>query len=368
MSEIEQTLPSGAEEPRRGPGHHQSRHAHSGSSRFRLFIRRPTTLALVAIVLLYLALALTYSILTPAGEANDEIDHVQYIEHIARTGTIPRISLTNGHESHQPPLYYLVAAAWQDLLQIHPFNFAPPLSSSTRAGPNLKLSHRYTAQEHEAAVAIHELRLLSILFGLATVVLTFVAGMLATKKASISLMAAAAVALVPKQLLVSSMVTNDSLVIALGSLSLVLLLKWIRLEPERQGRGHWLSAVLGISLGAAALAKFSSLPLTGITVLIVVGVSAVRARRAGLLHLLDPVILTASFLVISGWWFIRNNDLYGQYLAQNVSNSYLKPFLPSLVSPVPWLNSQRFLHFVPSQLFGSAWYDGDWNQLSCPIG
>jgi hypothetical protein len=33
---------------------------------------------------------------------------------------------------------------------------------------------------------------------------------------------------------------------------------------------------------------------------------------------------------------------------------------------VPWTSTQRFLHFVPSQLFVTVWYDGDWNEYDLP--
>ena len=84
--------------------------------------RRANRLALLLISGVYLALALPYSLLTRAWEANDELDHATYIEYIVRHGGLPRISALNGHESHQPPLYYLLAAGWQKLLGIPAFN------------------------------------------------------------------------------------------------------------------------------------------------------------------------------------------------------------------------------------------------------
>ena len=83
--------------------------------------RRANRLALVLLSGVYLALALPYSLLTRAWEANDELDHAAYIEYIVRHGALPQISGLNGHESHQPPLYYLLAAAWQKLLGIPSF-------------------------------------------------------------------------------------------------------------------------------------------------------------------------------------------------------------------------------------------------------
>ena len=81
---------------------------------------------------------------------------------------------------------------------------------------------------------------------------------------------------------------------------------------------------------------------------------------------MDPLLVIGGFLLVTGWWFFRNQQLYGDPLAQRASNAYLKQWLPPLIQPVSWFDSQRFLHFVPSSLFSTGWYDGDWNQLLLP--
>jgi 4-amino-4-deoxy-L-arabinose transferase-like glycosyltransferase len=325
-------------------------------------------LALLGIVFAYLALTLAFSLLTPAGEANDELDHVIYTEHLLRDSAFPHISADNGHESHQPPLYYLIAAGWQKLLGVRPFELVLGPATTIKPGaPPLELSHTYTRAQHQAAVHVHELRLLSVLFGLGTVLLTFVAARLATNRDNIALASALSVALWPKEVVVSSVVTNDSLVIALGSLALVLLLLWLRAGASDVVRSRWLAGVLGVVLGLAVLTKFSALPLVAVAVVIMAGVVLRRDRRLRSIRFLEPALVLVGCLAVSGWWFLRNKHLYGEYLAVKASNAYMRAWLPPLIQPVSWLNSGRFLHFVPASLQRSVWYDGGWNQFLLPF-
>jgi 4-amino-4-deoxy-L-arabinose transferase-like glycosyltransferase len=330
-------------------------------------VRRADRLALSLLSAVYLALALPYSLLTRAWEANDELDHTTYIEYIVAHGALPRISAQNGHESHQPPLYYLLAAAWQKLLGVPAFKPSavpnPEMLAQSAAGPRfLELLHNYTPVQHQDAVYLHELRLLSVIFGLVTVLLSYGCARLVLARSDAALSAALLVALLPKQLVVDSVVTNDSLVITLCALALFLFL--LSEKARREGRGarrRWLMLGLGLTLGLAAITKFNSLPLAGLLLFL----SALPAlRRRGLLA--DSALACAGAIATSLWWFVRNKVLYGQFLASRATLAYLKAWLPPLVVPVPWTNTGRFLHFVPSQLFRSVWYDGGWNQFDLP--
>ena len=62
-----------------------------------------TRLSLVILVVAYLSLALTFSLLTRAYEADDESAHTDYVEYIVQHHSLPHISVANGGESHQPP-------------------------------------------------------------------------------------------------------------------------------------------------------------------------------------------------------------------------------------------------------------------------
>jgi uncharacterized membrane protein YhaH (DUF805 family) len=329
--------------------------------------RRANRLAPLLLSGVYLALALPYSLLTRAWEANDELDHATYIEYVVRHGALPRISALNGHESHQPPLYYLLTAAWQKVLGIPAFTPSgvpnPDVAAESNAGRRfLELLHNYTPAQHQDAVYLHELRLLSVLLGLATVLLSYGCARLVFARAEAALSVGLLVALLPKQLVVDSVVTNDTLVITLCALALFIFLLSEKARRESQEpRRRWLMVGLGITLGLAAITKLNSLPLAGL-LLCLTAVPALRRWRL----LADSALAVAGALAASLWWFIRNKALYGQFLASRATLSYLKAWLPPLVVPVSWTNTGRFLHFVPSQLFRSVWYDGGWNQFDLP--
>jgi hypothetical protein len=70
---------------------------------------------------------------------------------------------------------------------------------------------------------------------------------------------------------------------------------------------------------------------------------------------------------VSGWWFLRNDDLYGDYLARKISRDYLRAGVPGLIDPVSLFDADRFLYFLPETLFRSAWYAGGWNQFFGPF-
>lgn len=322
----------------------------------------------VLISAVYLPLALCYSLMTRAWEANDELDHATYVEYIVRHGSLPLISAANGHESHQPPLYYLLAAGWQKLLDIPAFTPSatpnPRLDAQAAVTDRfLELLHNYTPVQHHDAIYLHELRLLSVLLGLATVLLSYGCARLVFARKPAAVAAALTVALVPKQLVVDSAVTNDSLVITLcaAGLYLFLLSERARRHGGRSQR-RWLMLGLGMTLGLAAITKYTSGPL----IVLLVVLTALPAWRRRRRLVIDTGIALAGLAATSLWWFIRDKVVYGQFLATKATMTYLRAWLPPLIVPVSWTNLNRFFVFVPSNLYRSTWYDGGWNQYVLP--
>ena len=70
--------------------------------------------------MLFLGVALSMGLLTPAFTNNDEAAHVQYAVYIESHAALPTIGIQNGDESHQPPLYYASVALWMRVTGIHP--------------------------------------------------------------------------------------------------------------------------------------------------------------------------------------------------------------------------------------------------------
>ncbi len=351
------------------------------------------------LVVTYLALAIPFGILTRAWEADDEQAHTQYVEYIVRHHAIPHISAANGWESHQPPLYYLLVAQWQHLLEIPAFSpqvisLPTSLHSATDALP---LGHNYTPAEHRDAIYLRWLRLLSVLMGLGTVLLSYgvakVFGMNEAGALSVGLF----VALLPRELVISSAVTNDALVVPLCALGLLLFLLSERARVSaRVGRRRLYITSMGLVLGAAAITKFSSLPVAAVLIILAMTPAVSRSRLRNhpnavvpepgdtllrsndpALHatarlprptrdrlsglkvewgiVLDGGIAVVAFTAMSGWWFIRNNRLYGQVLATKVSEQYLRGLTLNLLHPVPWRLS-IFTNEIPATFRASMWY------------
>ena len=322
--------------------------------------------ALLALV--YFSFALSFSLLTRAYEADDENAHITYIEYVYQHHSFPAISTSNGAESHQPPLYYVLAAGWQHLLGIPAFSPDLVPAKNPFEPDGLVFSHQYTASQHQQAIYVHELRLLSILLGFGTVLLTYAGARVIGLRETIAVSSGLFVALLPRELVVSGNVTSDALLFPLCALALLLFLlseRARRAQRLRDRRLHILG--MGLVLGAAAITKFSSLPMAALLLLLTV-IPAIQVQRrfgpsdsdvlAGKSFrmkmdprpLIDGVIGALAFVAISGWWFVRNKDLYGQFLAANRSNSYLVGSHPTPLT----------LHLVvvtlPHALFETTWY------------
>lgn len=308
--------------------------------------------------------SLTFSLLTPAWETNDEFQHIEYVEHIVETGAFPTITASNGWESAQPPLYYLAAAAWQHLLGIPAFHPTPlPSAPATTKPVHLELRHNYTSTEHQQAVWVHEIRLLSLLFEFVAVAATFFVALLATGAVSIATSTSLLAATIPKVAIVFGSVTNDVLVDAACAVALACAIAWVRTDPrKRSARLGW-AAALGFTLGCAALTKYTGLPLALVLLVAIGGIS--WARRLGLR---DAIVVALLALAVSGWWYVRNLVTYGDPLATHANETMLKHFFPGClnISCYPLSDLYQWTVVVPKEIVQTFWYVGLWNQLTLP--
>jgi 4-amino-4-deoxy-L-arabinose transferase-like glycosyltransferase len=298
------------------------------------------------ILIAFLVLGVTYSVITPVFEASDELWHYPLVQWLSRGNPLPVQDAKSvgpwKQEASQPPLYYWlmgVATSWidtGDLLQVRQEN--PHVDNgviTTDGNRNLVIHH----PEREAfpwsgtVLAVHLARLLSVLLGAATVWLTYrIALELFPDRQWLAVGAAAVNAFTPMFIFISGAVNNDNLTMALCSLGLLLIVKRVR-EYEGAGIrdqglatrelpfgqdfsyrfGRWLP--LGIVLGLGALTKTSVLALLPITGLAVVVVAwrkgSWREFWAGAFATALPVLL------IAGWWYLRNVQLYGDVTGIN---------------------------------------------------
>jgi len=309
------------------------------------------------ILIAYVVLGAIYSVVTPIFEASDELWHYPLVQWLSKGNPLPVQDPTSvgpwKQEASQPPLYYALmgwATFWIDTSDIDQTLRPNPHVDNgviTRDG-NVNLVIHDPAREwfpwRGTVLAVHLVRFLSVLLGAATVWLTYrialeVLPLVTSSSRSgrkgggawLALSAAAVNAFTPMFLFISGAVNNDNLTMTLCSLALLMIVKRLRepgqgldadgprLSPSAFRRwigfraGRWLP--LGIVLGLTALTKTSALALLAVTAL---AVSVVAWKRHSWAEFAAGALATATpVLLIAGWWYLRNIQLYGDVTGLN---------------------------------------------------
>jgi len=255
-------------------------------------------LLLVPILLGYFYLSIGYLRATPRWNNPDEPAHVNVIRYLTTTGALPVLSdgdwdadllarLTTAwfpndyevdgirYESHQPPLYYLLAAP------VHRLTLSLPLNRQIQA-----------------------LRLVSIAIGAIGVVAALVVGReAAPARPVLAVLTASTVAFVPMYTAISAAVNNDSLANTLAAVTLAALM-----IGRRRGFSDRWAVGLGVLIGAIVLTKLTIYVYVPL-ILVVLFLHARSLQTPGSpwwKALRWPIIASAAGLVVSGWWLARN--------------------------------------------------------------
>jgi 4-amino-4-deoxy-L-arabinose transferase-like glycosyltransferase len=271
--------------------------------------------AAVAVLALYLILATAYNLADPLFEPPDELLHYDFVRFLQREARLPVVDPSGPEtEYHQPPLYYaLTALVTAPLVQedLGPYTLRNPSWAYEigRVGRDNKNQYLHDPAQgslgDDAVRTVHLTRALSTLFGLGTVILSY---LLARRFVSRPLAVAsmAVVAFTPNFLLTSGAVTNDSLVILLSvAVGLILVDLVVRQAPPAPG--IWVG--LGGLLGLGMLTKLSAWPLLALAAVTVI--LLVQRLRSWRVLVLAGSVLVVGVAVLAGWWLIRNLVLYG---------------------------------------------------------
>lgn len=317
---------------------------------------------LAVILTLFIILGITYAVVTPIFEASDELWHYPMIRHLADGNPLPVQAFDPAlagpwkQEASQPPLYYYLGAGltfWIDTSNMADVRLENPHVDNgliTQDGNINLVLHNPAANTWQGTLlAVRIVRLFSVLLGAITVTLTYLIGRaVAPGRPEIALGAAAVNAFLPMFLFISGAVNNDNLAIMLASLSLFLMIRIVKhsqpYNPNSSSAGKskrqirteaatWLP--LGAVIGLALLTKEGTLglvPLAWGTAFIVAwqrdnqrqekregGFLYTLRWLAGLLarSLISFVIIMLPILLIAGWWYFRNIQLYGDWLGWN---------------------------------------------------
>lgn len=249
---------------------------------------RPAEAALVALVLAaYLGIATLFAISVPAYNAPDEPAHANYARHIAATASLPTLQMgdwdsallerlkaerfplgddvsTIRYESHQPPLYYLLAA---------------PLAGG----------------------GVVAMRLLSVAIGAVALLALYLAARLLIGDAATALLALALTAFIPQHVATFASISNDGLT----ELWLSLLL-WLAVALQRVGTTGRRGAVVGLLTGLAMLTKLSGWVAAPLAVAALLLAPTRAGRKAS--HLAIATAVAAALVVP---WIVRGALAYG---------------------------------------------------------
>ncbi|MBI5031829.1 MAG: glycosyltransferase family 39 protein [Chloroflexi bacterium] len=295
---------------------------------------------LFLILIAFLILGVTYSIVTPIFEAGDELWHYPFVQSLSTGHGLPvqdpNIETLWAQEGGQPPLYYVVSALatfWIDTRDLPDRLWRNP---HARIGIPLDYGNKnmvvHTSAENfpwqNTTLAVHLIRFLSIIFSAITVVLTYFFALEIKNDKRLAALAAFLVAFNPMFIFISASVNNDNLATMLATLALLLLAQLVTRGATMQR-----FVMLGVVLGLGALTKISNTGLFVVAVCVFAHLlwqSIDRRRQTadgsdeGAVGSRWSVVITGSLvcgllvIAIAFWWYVRNWLLYDDLLAFNV--------------------------------------------------
>lgn len=253
-------------------------HSDSAGDKVHVQDRKDNVLKWSVLLALYLVIAFAFSILQPLGRTPDESAHMQYVKFLANNLQFPMWQAQGGgeagYEAQHPPLYYALGAVVYKL--------------------SLSLEERWRW---------HLVRWATITIGIG---LFFICRRFFKECLELDELAFAATAttlLMPLTILYTGYVNPDGLTVLLVTLALYL--TW---KTSTQSASLKQVALLGLCCGLAVLTKLSGLP----AFMIAFWAHARYPGANGLLRRVRLSVLTATFLLTCGWWYVRNIALYGE--------------------------------------------------------
>ena len=313
-----------------------------------------------SLIAAYLALGTIFNITNAVGESPDEPPHMEYVRYIAEHHALPvqtrDLTARISNEAHQPPAYYLAGALLTGWIERGDFQLRLNPSSDITPG---RVWGRQTFFHTQAeafpyrglVLAYHLLRGFSTVLGAITVWAAYkVAQLVAPQRPTVALLAAGLVAFNPQFLFLTASVNNDNMAMAAVSLMLLTgLAAW-------QRPSLWLTGLMGLLVGLSALSKYTALAAAPGAVLALCAPYLRERRWRALIGHLSAILVVAALL--SGWWYVRNELLYGDPLAQRIALHVLAP----VRRYSPWQVTELPLNIY--NVFTSSWGRFGWTQIT----
>ena len=287
------------------------------------------------ILFIYLILGLAYSITNPILESPDELLNYENMLYIYEQRELPVLQPGEFSKAHHPPLYYVVGAiaiGWvpNDNLErladnVNPFwGYQAYQVSVDNQSQYLRDPALEGWPYQDAALGIHLMRWLSLLFGAVAVTAVYATSrLLIPKEPILALGAAALVAFNPMFLFIQGSVHNDALTNMLAALTI-----WGVVHYWQKGPTIRRAAFVGIVAALGILTKITFLFLGPMVfVALVLRCWQDRKEDAGWWKTAVKMLVVGGGIVVllSGWWFVRNQILYGEPTSMQIQSSIWQP-------------------------------------------
>ena len=275
---------------------------------------------LTGILIIYALLHVLYSWATPPYEASDEVNHYPMVYYLSENSLqLPPMSADEvgawRQQGAQPPLYHMLSALiiapldLPDLMDTWRLNPHSDVGQSPPDGNVNMISHNADAENFpfdNNILAVYILRFFSFLLSCGVIVVTYLSAKeLFPDQPIIWITSAGLTAFLPMFAFVGATVNNDNLSNLLGNLLVLLLIRlW-----KRDSLPHWKDyALIGVVVGCGILSKLSIGLLIPLVIIILLTLS-IRMKTWRPL-VIGGAISGGLTIVIAGWWYWRNYDLY----------------------------------------------------------
>ena len=273
----------------------------------------------LVILTAFIALATSFSVVSPLYESTDEIGHYRYVEFLRLYRHLPALR-ENGVllQSHHPPLFHAAAAlvsawaprnqSWDAEPERNPYWGYRYWETGTDNKNQFMHREDETWPYRGTVLAIHVIRWFNVALGTLVVALTYrLAQTIFPHRPALSGGATAFVAFNPMFLHLSGGIDND---IAAALMSAATLLVCIKIVGQAGSLPYRLQITLGVLAGLALLTKSNLLALLPM-IEVALAVAAVR-RRSWWVFVRANILVLGLTVLIAGWWYLRNMQLYGE--------------------------------------------------------
>jgi hypothetical protein len=260
----------------------------------------------LAIAAAGILVGLLFVLVVRPGIPYDEPSHFNVVQTYAAFRGLPVIGRPGvTYEAYQPPLYYGLAGAVYRIAS----NVMSPRNS------------------------FYVVRIATLILFPPLIYLVFRITFEFTGNRPAATLAAVFVAVNPSLLAIASSVQNDTLAFLLATVTIYVCARWSRDASLSYSR----AAVLGALIAATILTKSSALPLVGVVPLVILA-------RFGRRSLPRVCVILCVMLLLSGWWFVRNIRLYGDWTGgRAVAATFDRGDRYHPASPRDWLRAARDL-------------------------